>query len=78
MNEKLNITVDQLTSVVCEKCKGEVFTEGVILRELSALLSKDGNPKLAPVPVFICSGCKEVLWKYVPEKLRPNQIKLVQ
>jgi hypothetical protein len=70
----IRLTPDQLTPVVCESCGGEVFYEGVMLREVSPLLSGERDVKLAPIPVFICLNCKEVVQKYVPPALRKPKI----
>ena len=72
--QKVNIAWDQLHEVICESCKGEVFTEGVMLREVSTLITGASEPQLAPIPVFICLNCKEVLQKYLPPKFRKPKI----
>lgn len=74
IQQRVNITIDQLTPVICEACKGEVFNEGVMLREVSPLISGEREPKLAPIPVFICLNCKEVLQKTLPEALRKKKL----
>jgi hypothetical protein len=71
---QVRLTPDKLTPIVCESCKGEYFTEGLMLREVSPLLTQDGQPKMAPIPVFICLNCKEVLQKTIPEALRTKKI----
>ena len=73
---RVTITPDQLIPVICESCKGEIFTQGFMLRELPALLSPTGESKLAPVPVFICLNCKEVLQTALPEALKKKKIVL--
>ena len=51
------ISLQDTTAVVCEKCGGQVFENGVILREVSAILTGTGQPGIIPIPVFICSEC---------------------
>jgi hypothetical protein len=72
--QQITITPDQLTPVVCENCGGEHFTEGVMLREVSPLISGSPEPKLAPIPIFICLNCKEVLQKTLHESLRKKKL----
>lgn len=71
---RVNVTLDQLTPVICESCQGEVFIEGVMLREVSPLISGERETKLAPIPVFICNNCKEVVQRFLPEGLRKKKL----
>jgi hypothetical protein len=74
IQNRVNITIDQLPAVICDECKQEVFTEGVMLREVSPLISGERDSKLAPIPVFICKACGAVLQKTLPEALRKPKI----
>ena len=71
---RLNITLDQLPAAKCEQCGGEVFMEGVMLREISPIISGERETKLAPIPVFICSNCRTTLEKYLPKELRKKNL----
>lgn len=71
---KMNLTIDQLTPVACQNCQGEVFNEGFFLRELSPLITGERETKLAPIPVFVCIHCKEILQKYLPDGLKKKKI----
>lgn len=64
------ISLQDTTPVVCEKCGGQVFENGVILREVSAILTGTGQPGIIPIPVFICSECGHVNTQFIPQELR--------
>ena len=57
----MNIKMEDLESVRCKRCRGELFHQAVAIRRLSALLSPDGQEKFVSVPVLVCMGCKELL-----------------
>lgn len=44
-------------NVVCPNCGGKTFTETVVLKKLSPILSPTGKEELYPIPVFTCSKC---------------------
>lgn len=61
MNQhQLNITLDQTTSVVCEKCDNPYFVQQLRIQKVPALLTGTSNPGHIPIPVFACSKCGHV------------------
>ena len=62
------------TPVVCEKCGGEIFEQGLILREVSPLMTGTGQPGIIPVPVFLCAKCGHVNSKFLPEELKNGPV----
>jgi hypothetical protein len=70
-----NLTPSQVQNaknVACEKCNNEVFTQGFIIKHISALITQSGKDMMAPVPIFICSSCKHIN-KVFSEELKINQ-----
>ena len=59
-NQQLNVDLSQATDLRCKECDNRVFTPGVILKHLSALLSPSGKETFIPVQVFQCSKCHMV------------------
>jgi len=57
----MNIKMEDLQSINCKRCRGELFQQAVAIRKLSALLSPDGKEKFISVPVLVCMNCKELL-----------------
>ena len=66
------IALQDTKAVKCEKCGCEFFEQGLILREVSALMTGTGQPGIIPIPVFICSECGHVNKQFIPEELKDN------
>ena len=67
-------SLQDTTAVKCDKCGGEIFENGVILREVSALMTGTGQTGIVPIPVFICSKCGHVNDQFIPQDLKKNGI----
>lgn len=46
-------------NIVC-KCGCKTFTEAVVLKKMSALVSPTGKESIHPIPVFVCTKCGEI------------------
>ena len=68
-----SLNIADTKPVVCEKCGGEIFAQGLMLREVSAILTGTGKPGAVPIPVFYCVECKHVNKMFVPEELRKTE-----
>ncbi len=68
-NPLAGIRFDQTSGVICEKCKGTVFSEGLVLRKVSKFLVATATDKdtLIPVPTFYCIKCQHVNKEFLPE-----------
>lgn len=64
------IELGQTKPVVCTKCGGKIFNQGIVLREVSSLLTGNGKPGLVPIPVFYCEKCGEILPMSIPEEIK--------
>lgn len=74
----MNIDLDKATPIKCNHkvidlehgieadCNGEIFTQGVELKKLSALVSPNGQTSVIPVQCFFCVKCRR---RYDLEKL---------
>lgn len=69
---KLNIDLTKTQEVVCDKCEGKVFQEGLMLRKASRFLTGTTQDALIPLPVFSCSACGWVNEEFLPEPLKNN------
>ena len=67
------ISLGDTKAIKCDVCGCEVFDQGVMLREVSALLTGTGQPGLLPIPVFICSKCGHVNEQFLPKELQKNE-----
>ena len=45
----------------CEKCDNPIFIQGYVIKKMSALVSPTGQEVIAPVQVFNCGNCGEML-----------------
>lgn len=70
----LNITAKDLKTLQCESCQGEVFSEGIIIKTVSPLLTGNGKEGMIPIPAFFCIKCQTVVDKYLPEDMRKKVI----
>ena len=65
--QQFNIDFSQTTSVTCEECGHEHFTQVNLMRKLSPMLSPTGQPALIPIPVFACAKCGHVNEEFLPK-----------
>lgn len=68
------ISLADTTPVVCEQCGCEIFEQGLMLREVSPLITGTGQPGIVPVPVFLCTKCGHVNQQFLPEELKAPQL----
>lgn len=62
------IQLQDTEQVVCEKCGGKVFQEGLMLRRIPALLTGQGKPGIVPIPTFFCAECGHVNKEFLPQE----------
>jgi len=67
---RLNIDLTKTQEIVCDKCEGKVFQEGLMLRKASKFLTGTMQDALIPLPVFSCSACGHVNEEFLPEPLK--------
>ena len=67
---RLNIDLNKTQEVVCDKCGGQVFQEGLMLRKASKFLTGTVQDAFIPLPVFSCSACGHVNEEFLPEPLK--------
>jgi uncharacterized Zn finger protein len=65
--------MDQTTPIVCEKCGGEVFQEGLMLRKVSKIITATAQDSLLPIGTFFCVACGHVNKDFKPEQLSSPQ-----
>lgn len=45
----------------CASCGNKIFIQGYVVKKISAILSPTGQEVIAPVQVFNCGNCGEIL-----------------
>ena len=60
---KANINVDlsDAETMICEECGNKVFLQGYVIKKISAIISTTGQEVIAPIQVFNCGSCGEML-----------------
>jgi hypothetical protein len=71
---RMNISPSDLKTLECEKCKGVIFSEGIIIKTISALLTGNGKEGMAPIPAFYCVSCKSVVERYLPDDMKTKKL----
>ena len=52
-------------NAVCPKCGSKLFTEAVVLKKLSPIISPTGKEELYPIPVYVCVKCQTIPEEYM-------------
>jgi len=74
MQPQLNISLDKTSPITCDKCAGQIFTDGVMLRKASRLLTGTAQDALIPIQVFSCIACGHVNEDFLPPMLRKKKL----
>jgi hypothetical protein len=59
-NQKLRINIEDLETVKCPACNGEIFEELTKFRKISPIITGKAM-EILPEPVFCCHACKYIL-----------------
>ena len=60
---KGNVKVDlsDADTMKCQSCENPIFIQGYIIKKISAIVSPTGKEVIAPIQVFNCGNCGELL-----------------
>jgi hypothetical protein len=58
--QQINISLDQTTSITCDKCDHPYFEQQLRIQKVPGLLTGQSQPTYMPIPVFACSKCGHV------------------
>jgi len=45
----------------CQSCGNSIFIQGYVIKKISAIVSPTGKEVIAPIQVFNCGNCGEML-----------------
>ena len=76
MQQKLDI--NQTTPIECDKCKGQLFKEVMLIRKVSRFITNAPQDTMVPIPVFSCHKCNHVNDEFLPPMLRSDYIEVVE
>lgn len=73
-NGKRNVTLDQTTEVVCDKCGNNIMIDGAMYRKVSKILTGNVQDSYVPIPVPFCFQCGHVNEEFVPVEVRKPKL----
>ena len=59
--QQVQIDLSDADTMKCQKCENSIFIQGYVIKKISAILSPTGEEVIAPVQVFNCGNCGEML-----------------
>jgi uncharacterized Zn finger protein len=68
--DQFNGNIKDTQAISCDKCKSEVFSEGVILRKASRFVTGTPKDAIIPIPVFRCASCGHLNDEFIPKMLK--------
>ena len=60
MDQKMNIDLSAATDLTCEKCNSKFFSEALMLKRVSRLLTASDRDQIVPISVLRCADCGHV------------------
>ena len=58
---QVQVDLTDAETMTCVKCDNKIFIEGYVIKKISAIISPTGQEVIAPVQVFNCGNCGELL-----------------
>ena len=59
--QQQQIDLSDAETMTCQKCNNKIFIQGYVIKRISAIVSPTGKEMIAPVQVFNCGNCGEIL-----------------
>jgi len=78
MEQQMRLDFSQTTPITCEKCKGQLFKEVMLIRKASRFVTNAPQDSYVPVPVFACTKCEHVNDEFLPPVLRSDYIEVIE
>ena len=58
---KIQVDLKDAETMACGKCDNKIFIQGYVIKKISAIISPTCQEVIAPVQVFKCGNCGELL-----------------
>ena len=58
---QVQVDLTDAETLACGKCDNKIFIQGYVIKKISAIISPTGKEVIAPVQVFNCGNCGELL-----------------
>ena len=59
--QQVKIDLSDADAMKCQKCGNSIFIQGYVIKRISAIVSPTGEEVIAPIQVFNCGNCGEML-----------------
>tara|TARA_B100001996_G_C18589381_1_gene565470 strand:+ start:582 stop:830 length:249 start_codon:yes stop_codon:yes gene_type:complete len=59
--KQVQVDLKNAETMTCQKCGNKIFIQGYVIKKISAIMSPSGQEVIAPVQVFNCGSCGELL-----------------
>ena len=59
--QQVQVDLTDAETMTCGKCDNKIFIQGYVIKKISAIISPTGQEVIAPVQVFNCGNCGELL-----------------
>ena len=59
--QQVKIDLCDADTMKCQKCENSIFIQGYVIKKISAIVSPTGKEVIAPIQVFNCGNCGEML-----------------
>jgi len=58
---QVKVDLSDAETMTCQKCDNKIFLQGYVVKKISAIVSPTGKEVIAPIQVFNCGNCGEML-----------------
>ena len=59
--QQVKVDLKDAETMTCQQCDNKIFIQGYVVKKLSAIISPTGQEVIAPIQVFNCGSCGELL-----------------
>ena len=59
--QQVQVNLKDADTMKCQKCENSIFIQGYVIKRISAIVSPTGKEVIAPIQVFNCGNCGEML-----------------
>ena len=59
--QQVQVDLSDAETMNCQECNNKIFIQGYVIKKISAIMSPTGQEVRAPVQVFNCGNCGEIL-----------------
>ena len=59
--QQVKVDLKDADTMKCQKCGNSIFIQGYVIKKISAIVSPTGKEVIAPIQVFNCGNCGEML-----------------